>query len=465
MPFVTAPVVPTTPFLDHPDDAFFDQLIATDFARLRTGNHHYLDYTGGGLYAERQLQTHFRQLSEGTFGNPHSVNPTSRAATESVEAARSKVLEFFNAADDYYCVFTANATAALKIVGECFPWNADSRYLLLTDNHNSVNGIREYCRSAGGAFEYAPVCSHNLTIDGEAMNRLLDQPTHGPSLFAYPAQSNVSGVKHDLGWVETARSKGWYTLLDAAAFVPTNPLDLQEVTPDFVCLSFYKMFGYPTGIGALLLRKPALSCLKKRWFAGGNVRIAGVRKAAHLFNENHEQFENGTVNYLGLPAVETGLDFLGYVGMERLRDRVRRMAGYLHQQLRELRHANGNPLVRIYGPRDRSSCGGTIIFTVFDERGKRRCFREVEARTAEHRVSVRSGCFCNPGLDEINSEVSPEELEQHFTIAGGMNHAEIMASLSAIRGATRASVGIATTTRDIDVLIEVLASFRVESLR
>ena len=44
-------------------------------------------------------------------------------------------------------------------------------------------------------------------------------------------------------------------LLDAAAFVPTNRLDLGRWHPDFVALSFYKMFGYPTGVGCLLARK------------------------------------------------------------------------------------------------------------------------------------------------------------------------------------------------------------------
>lgn len=45
-------------------------------------------------------------------------------------------------------------------------------------------------------------------------------------------------------------------LLDAAAFVPTNRLNLAAVRADFVSVSFYKMFGYPTGVSALLIRRP-----------------------------------------------------------------------------------------------------------------------------------------------------------------------------------------------------------------
>lgn len=439
---------------------FFQELINQEFSRLSKGGHHYLDYTGGGLYGSGQLKAHHEQLTEGVFGNPHSTNPTSLAATEGAETARRKVLNFFNAADDYFCVFTANASAALKVVGECFPWSAGGQYLLLTDNHNSVNGIREYCRAGGAAFGYAPVCSNNLTIDGDALQERLNQPSAGPRLFAYPAQSNVSGVKHDLGWVARARKAGWHTLLDAAAYVPTNRLDLQQVQPDFVCLSFYKMFGYPTGIGALLIRKSSFTTLSKRWFAGGNVRMVGVKKPEHLFNNDHERFENGTINYLGLPAVTTGLEFLEYVGMDRLQARITNLANYLHRRLRQLRHDNGNPLVRMYGPRDRSACGGTIILNVLDPAGERLCYKRVEERANDRKISIRSGCFCNPGLDEVNSRISPEELEHHFTLVNGEVTQDAMKHLSAIRGGTRVSVGMATTQRDIDAFIEILESFR-----
>lgn len=47
----------------------------------------------------------------------------------------------------------------------------------------------------------------------------------------------------------------WKVMLDAAAFVPTQPLDLTQFPADFVSISFYKMFGYPTGLGALLVRR------------------------------------------------------------------------------------------------------------------------------------------------------------------------------------------------------------------
>jgi molybdenum cofactor sulfurtransferase len=56
--------------------------------------------------------------------------------------------------------------------------------------------------------------------------------------------------------MSTAEHK-WKILLDAAAFVPTQPLDLSVFPADFVTISFYKMLGFPTGLGALIVRSPA----------------------------------------------------------------------------------------------------------------------------------------------------------------------------------------------------------------
>src|ERR1700719_1953694 len=96
-------------FPSYEKTALLDDLRATEYRRLDKRRQVYLDYTGGSLYAESQLQKHFELLRSGVFGNPHSANPTSVAMTEHVERTRRLVLEYFNARDDYILVFTQNA--------------------------------------------------------------------------------------------------------------------------------------------------------------------------------------------------------------------------------------------------------------------------------------------------------------------------------------------------------------------
>ena len=137
-----------------------------EYGRLDADRHVYLDYTGGGLHAASQIDAHAELLRTSVLGNPHSNNPTSSASTVLVERARRRGARFFNAPpDEYICVFTANASAALRLVGESYRFAPGGTYALTFDNHNSVNGIREFARRKGAAIAYVPVVAPELRLD------------------------------------------------------------------------------------------------------------------------------------------------------------------------------------------------------------------------------------------------------------------------------------------------------------
>eukprot|EP00906_Rhabdomonas_costata_P008378 RCo011951 len=161
----------------------------------------YLDYAGGGLHAEHSQLGIAAELLRGVvLGNPHSRNPSSEAAERSVEQARLAVAQHFHAEGQYEVIFTHNASAAVKLVGQSYPFEQPgSRLLLLTDNHNSVNGLREYARAAGATVSYLPVSPPELRASDEALQAQLERGSGsepGRGLLAYPAQSNFSGVQH-----------------------------------------------------------------------------------------------------------------------------------------------------------------------------------------------------------------------------------------------------------------------------
>src|SRR5512140_2239160 len=355
----------------YPTTHSIDELRASDYTRLDLTRHIYLDYTCGGLYAESQLRRHNKMLAERVFGNPHSGNPTSQAATQMVEHAREYVLKFFNAdPEEYLAIFTSNASGALKLVGESYPF-PNGRYLLTFDNHNSVNGIREFAHARRAQVTYIPIMLPDMRVDEAQLSRELARPSRsGHNLFAYPAQSNFSSVQHPLEWIEKAHEYGWDVLLDAAAFVPTNKLDLSAVKPDFVPMSFYKMFGYPTGIGALLARKQALEKLHRPWFAGGTITVASVQGDKYYLADGASAFEDGTIDYLNIPAVEIGLKHLESVGYDIIHERVCSLTGWLLDNLTSMRHSNGASLVRVYGPVTMQARGGSVTVNFYDENGR-----------------------------------------------------------------------------------------------
>ena len=462
---------------EHPrygDTWELDELRRTEFARLDRDGHVYLDYTGGGLFSSRQLREHAELLEGGVFGNPHSSNPTSAASTELVERARACVLEYFRASpEEYVAIFTPNATGALRLVGEAYPFRPGDRFLLTFDNHNSVNGIREFARARGAQTTYVPGIAPDLRVDERALARHLAgaDPDADPgadpgaaaeadanphrvpraqhNLFAFPAQSNFSGVQHPLRLIEEAHAHGWDVLLDAAAFVPTNRLDLSVWHPDFVALSFYKMFGWPTGVGCLIARREALAKLERPWFAGGTIVAAFAQRDYHHSAPGPAGFEDGTVNYLNLPAVEIGLRFLDRVGIDRIHDRVAALGSWLLDALASLRHTDGSPATTIYGPRSWRYHGGTIAFNFLHPDGRVVDERFVDQAAHAHNISLRTGCFCNPGAGETAFAVTPE------TLAGGeFDEGMILDDyVDAIGlpsgGAIRASLGLVSNFADI----------------
>jgi selenocysteine lyase/cysteine desulfurase len=428
-----------------------DELRVREYARLDEQQQVYLDYTGGGLYAESQLREHMELLCCSVFGNPHSTNPTSQATTELVEHVRNYVLTYFNASpDEYAVIFTTNASGALKLVGESYPFAPGGQYLLTFDNHNSVNGIREFAKAKGATFTYVPIVAPDLRVNQAQLIHALDQarPEYH-NLFAYPAQSNFSGVQHPLQWIEEAHARGWDVLVDCAAFVPTNRLDLSKWHPDFVPISFYKMFGYPTGVGCLLVRKAALAKLQRPWFAGGTIRAASVQGEWHEMIEGQAAFEDGTINYLNLPAVAIGLRHLMAIGMEVIHERVRCLTSWLLDNLLSLYHSNGMPLVQVYGPHNDDRRGATIALNFLTPDGHIIDERVVDQRANKYKLSLRTGCFCNPGAAEAAFHVSEAVLLRLSKQIERMSWDQFLAEVGMqSRGAVRISPGLATTFAD-----------------
>ncbi|CAK7562829.1 MAG: hypothetical protein SEPTF4163_000685 [Sporothrix epigloea] len=514
-----------------------DALRRTEYGYLDEQGHVYLDYTGSGLAARAQHRAHAQRQAELVLGNPHSVSPTSALATDLVEKTRARVLQHLNASpEEYAVVFTPNATGAARLVGEAYHFAGTSnlaptssvsrskrrsripaqRLVLTADNHNSLNGLREYARRQGVSTTYVQSTPPDLHINEKALldalgpepevpdvpetttakikakssltrkcrakagtlkrflssafcglldttdgtpeaNETVTQSeikneklgiaagdtntaqdllhhtdhdhAHDRGLFAYPAQSNFSGVRHPLRWIAEAQRRGYDVLLDAAAYLPTATLDLQMYHPDFVLVSWYKLFGYPTGVGCLVARRAALARLDRPWFSGGTIRAVSVGLDWHAPAHRIEaQFEDGTVNFQAIPDVYTGLEWLassaqaaassngirGVGGMAAVSTRVRCLTGWFLDRLVVLRHSNGQPMIRLYGPNhclaDGSNRGGTVTFNFLDPQGQIIDERVVASEATAARISLRTGCFCNPGAGETALGFSRAEL-------------------------------------------------------
>ena len=443
---------------DYATTSRLDELRATEYAYLDAGGHVYLDYTGAGLAADAQLRAHVERLRSGCFGNPHSENPPSMASTVLIEQAREAVLRYFNASpDEYAAIFTPNATGACRLVGEAYPFRPWSRLVLTMDNHNSVHGLREFAGARHAPVRYINLTTDDLRSTDEDVSAALE---HGRArrrgLFAYPAQSNFSGVQHPLAWVDVAQAAGYDVLLDAAAFVPSNRLDLGTVKPEFVAVSFYKMFGYPTGIGCLLARRDALARLRRPWFSGGTVVSASAQGGWHRLTDDESAFEDGTLNFLAIPDLTTGLTWISDIGIDLIHRRVSYLTGWLLSRLAGLKHGDGAPMVRLYGPPNGAARGGTVAFNFLDARGAVVDERVVARDASAAGISVRTGCFCNPGAGEWAFGLTQRRLREIGPDRSGGRTMDDFLALAGMPsgGAIRASLGLVSTIGDVERFLD-----------
>jgi selenocysteine lyase/cysteine desulfurase len=422
----------------------FDELRRREFARLDEQRHTYADYTGSALYGASQIRAQQALLAGGIFGNPHSASPSSRASSETIERVRGLVLRFFDVDDATHdVVFTANASAAIKLVAESYPFDAERACVLSIDNHNSVNGIREYARRAGAEVRYVNLSGVIQSREdgegspaGERRSRntqgilrcAQDDIATGNGLFAFPAQSNFSARQYPLSLVDQAHQRGLDVLLDIAAYAPSHAISLRNV--DFAALSFYKMFGYPTGVGALIARRDALAKLRRPWFAGGTVLYASVAADRHRLLPAPAAFEDGTPNFLGIAALPAGFRLLEEIGMARIAAHVERLTSMFADEIGDF--------ATMYGP------------TTFNIDGVP--YWDVEERARRENISLRGGCFCNPGASELAFRLHGLErcLDDDFTV-------QRFADCSGRTvGAVRASFGIANNEDDVARVVDLL---------
>merc|ERR1712137_626263 len=250
-----------------------EQLRNLHFNNLK--NTCYLDHAGTTIPSQIQLSESFNNLSSTLLANPHSASPSSLETTNIITKVRQEVLEWFGTnSQNYSVIFTSGSTASIKLVAESFPFTKESTLRQTVCNHTSCVGMRTYALQNNAKIQI--VDNNDEEIIATIQQSDNESSSAGNNLFVYPAESNYSGIKFPLDWIHKYKNKSrtgnWFVMLDASAFISTNELNLEEYPFDFVCFSFHKLFGYPTGLGALLVRNATGGqILQKQYFGGGTV--------------------------------------------------------------------------------------------------------------------------------------------------------------------------------------------------
>ncbi|KAI9509612.1 PLP-dependent transferase [Russula earlei] len=440
-----------------------DSLRRSEYGRLAS-DETYVDYMGGALYPASLISAHADFLQTAVLGNTHSESPSSKLSAALTATARAAVLSFFNAPTGSTVIFTPNATAALKLVGEAFPFTPGAAFILPEDAHNSVQGIREFAKAKGAPVVYLSSPPQGGVRVKEAFTLIEKHRPSAGTPRAFRIYWSIKHHKYKAAHTVLAHAArlGFTTLLDAAALAPTTPIDLTKTPVDAVAVSFYKMFGFPTGIGALVLAPGIGAWLrdKRPWFAGGTVAAVQVPgTVVHRKSAIDEAFEDGTLNYALLPAVTNGLRLLSAY-LPALPLRIAALSASCARLLEDIRWPRSGVIAvrvlsRIPGASPESGeevqgAGGVVSCLMFDEKGCPIPLSKVAAHAAANGIALRTGCMCNPGgaaallsLDSPMSVIDQGESNRRPTLR---SHQEVSGSEF---GIVRISFGLASCWMDV----------------
>ncbi|MEJ8279354.1 aminotransferase class V-fold PLP-dependent enzyme [Pseudonocardia spirodelae] len=336
---------------------------------------------------------------------------TSKVCTALVENARADVARFVRARGGDTVVFTRNTTDALGLLARAVPGpvvtlDLEHHATLLAWRGREHRVVRAATTVAG-------------TLDA-LRAELAARPD--AALVAVTGASNVTGELLPVAEIAAiAHAAGARLCVDAAQLAPHRRVDLAGWDADYVALSGHKLYA-PWGAGALVGRRDWLDAAEPHVAGGGAVRSVAVHDGATAtaWLPAPQRHEGGTPNVLGAAALGAACRVLDELVDDAVPAHERALAARLHAGLATV------PGLRVLSCfDDAADRTATVSFTL----GELPAGLVAAALSAEHGIGVRDGRFCaHPLLERLT---------------GG-------------RDAVRASLGLRTTTDDVDRLVTAL---------
>lgn len=282
-------------------------------------------------------------------------------ATDAYEGARLKVAQFIGAREEQV-VFTKGATESLNLVAYAMG-NAEpgTRFALTSkdkivvtemEHHANLIPWQQLAARTGARLSWFEVTPDGR-LDLSNINSVITEDT---KVVALTHQSNVLGTINPLqAIVARAHEVGAVVVLDACQSAPHMPIDVLALGVDFLVFSGHKALG-PTGVGVLW--SSLLDDLPP--FLYGGSMIESVTMTSATWAPAPRKFEAGVPNMAQAVGLGAAIDYLVGVGIKNVHDHEVVLTKYLIEKLLQV------PGLKIVGPTDFDSRGGTVSFTVGD---------------------------------------------------------------------------------------------------
>ena len=352
------------------------------------------------------------------YANVHrGLHFLSNAATEAYEKAREKVKRFLNAGSAEEIVFTKSTTEAINTVA--YGWGmpnigeGDEIVLSIMEHHSNIVPWHFIRERQGAKLVWVPVDDQGVFHIEEFENRL----TERTKLVAITHMSNALGTVTPVKEIcRIAHARGIPVLVDGSQAAVHMPVDVRDIDCDFYVFTGHKVYG-PSGIGVLYGKRELLE--RMRPFQGGGEMIFEVTEENVTYNDPPHRFEAGTPPIVQAIGLGAALDYMDFIGRDRIAAHEAELKDYAHQRLRAINS------LRIFG-----EAPGKGAIVSFELQGIHS--HDVAMVIDRSGVAVRAGTHC------------AQPLLKRFGVTS----------------TCRASFGMYNTKAEIDVLAEALEKAR-----
>lgn len=333
-----------------------------------------------------------------------SNHSLSSKANQELESARAKVASFIDA-DPENLVFTSGTTEGINIVASSF----ETDKVIISDREHNSNLIPWQDRDID--IEIID------TKEGFNLEKLRDEVSKG-DLVSVVHVSNLDGYELPVKEiVEIARDNGAYSLIDAAQSIPHQRFSVKDINPDFVAFSGHKMIG-PSGTGALYVSDRVKDEIEPLSKGGGAVRNSTYTDSeAEEFPHN---MEAGLPNMAGFIGLGAAVDYIEYIGVEKIQRHERKLTEKLRSGLNIIEN------VEIVG----KDGTGVVSFRIEDLDS-----HQASLMLDQRDIAVRSGMHCLHSWFNKNDEKSSIRASLYLY----NNQQDIEEILGAVRDLSRLS--------------------------